>query len=216
MFRHITAGLAVAVGIGSMVYALEPVNDSSAAPDAPAITQTVQATESETKSPDEQLVDLKGKVDGLDEPLAAIKSTVDKLSKIKISGYAQFQVRSVVNYKDATDTAGTGKAYGTYKYAVGDFAGGKFGDRMGSVIQLRRARIKVAYESDLSQAVVQFDCVPFLPSTSTSNSVPLPGTVLTWKLITIATISAGSASRSRSPALIWALMPGFPVMQGRC
>ena len=161
MFRHITAGLAVAVGIGSMVYAQEPVNDSSAAPDAPAITQTVQATESETKSPEEQLAELKGKLDGLDEPLAATKSTVDKLSKIKISGYAQFQVRSAVNYKDATDTTGTGKSYGTYKFPVGDFAGGKFGDRMGSVIQLRRARIKVAYESDLSQAVVQFDCVPF-------------------------------------------------------
>ena len=161
MFRYISASLAAAVVTGSMVYAQEPAIDSSAAPDTPAITQAVQSPAPETKSPDEQLADLKGKVDGLDEPLAAMKSTVDKLSKIKMSGYAQFQVRSAVNYKDATDTTGTGKAYGTYKYAVGDFSGGKFGDRMGSVIQLRRARIKVAYESDLSQAVVQFDCVPF-------------------------------------------------------
>ena len=85
MFRYISAGLAVAVGIGSMVYAQEPLIDSSAAPAAPA-AQTVQVKQAapapapapEAKTPDEQLTELKGKVDGLDESYAETKSTVAK------------------------------------------------------------------------------------------------------------------------------------------
>jgi hypothetical protein len=108
-----------------------------------------------------RLTVLSGKIDGLNESYLDTKSTVDKLKKIKISGYVQAQVRAAVNYKDGTDTTGTGKAYGTYNYAVGDFAGGKLGDRIGSVFQIRRGRVKVAYESDLTQAVVQLDAIPF-------------------------------------------------------
>ena len=117
----------------------------------------------------DKIDNVKGAVDGLNESYLATKSTVDKLSKIKISGYTQFQFRTATDYKAATDTTGTGainsskkpNTPGTYLYPVGDFAGGKIGTGIGSLFQLRRARIKVAYETDLTQAVVQADFLPF-------------------------------------------------------
>lgn len=112
-------------------------------------------------SSDETLTNLKGEVDGINENYLATKSTVDKLAKIKISGYTQFQFRDALNYKDATDTTITKAKPGTYLYPVGDFSGGKFGQGVGTLEQLRRARIKVAYETDLSTAVLQLDCLPF-------------------------------------------------------
>jgi hypothetical protein len=168
MFRYLSAGLAAAVVIGSMVYAQEPASDSSAAPAAPA-AQTVQVKQEQapapdTKSSNEQLTELKGKVDGLDEPLAAMKSTVDKLAKIKFSGYAYAQFRYTPDFMAATDTTKTGKKGAderTYGYSIGDFAGGAFPTRESSQFQLREARLKASYETDLSMVVFQIDVAPF-------------------------------------------------------
>jgi|GEM_PF-24509 hypothetical protein len=114
-----------------------------------------------TASTEEKLSDLKGQVDGINESYLGTKATVDKLAKIKISGYTQFQIRTATNFKDATDTTINKAKPGTYLYPVGDFSGGKFSQGVGSVEQLRRARLKVAYETELTTAVLQLDCIPF-------------------------------------------------------
>jgi hypothetical protein len=133
----------------------------------------------------EHLTNLQGQVDGINESYLATKATADKLSKIKISGYTQFQVRAATGYKDAarqslTDTAGLRKSVGTgaFYYPVGNYAGGAFGTGVNSLIQLRRARVKVAYESDLSTGVIQFDCIPFTVSNVAGTSLTtVPDTI---------------------------------------
>ncbi|MBN2188463.1 MAG: hypothetical protein JW699_03335 [Chitinispirillaceae bacterium] len=117
------------------------------APEAPAITGEVQAPAPEASSADEQLAELKGKLDGLEESYLETKGTVGKLAKIKISGYLQAQMR----YADTAATAA---------FKIGDFAGGELPVRSQSLYQVRRGRVKVAYETSTSQFVVQLDCVP--------------------------------------------------------
>lgn len=77
------------------------------------------------------------------------------MKKIKVSGYLQAQVRV------ATDTLGNEKSDYTYFSAPGEFQGGKFPNGSRALFQVRRARIKIGYESDLTQMYVQFDCLPF-------------------------------------------------------
>jgi hypothetical protein len=146
------AGAAVVLSMTAVV-AQDMADTAAVASPEPVASELNQASE--------KIAGLSGKIDGLNESYLETKGTVDKLKKIKISGYVQAQVRAAVNYDDATDTAGSKEAYGTYQYFVGDFAGGKLGDRMESVFQIRRGRIKVVYETDLSQAVVQVDAIPF-------------------------------------------------------
>lgn len=70
---------------------------------------------------------------------------MDKLKKIKVSGVVQAQYR----FADTTDKS---------QALAGKFQGGEFpSPATNSVFSIRRARIKVAYETDLSQLVVQFD-----------------------------------------------------------
>lgn len=125
------------------------IADSAAANESPAVTGEEQAKEVE------------GKLDGLSESYLETKSTVDKLAKIKISGYLQTQLRMPTAYDDATDSSLTHSAFGRYQFKVGDFAGGAFSDRVSSALEVRRGRVKVAYETALSQHVAQFDIVPF-------------------------------------------------------
>jgi len=106
-------------------------------------------------------MELDGKLTGMEESYLETKSAVDKLKKIKVSGYLQAQFRTALNYEDATDTFVSHKTPGTYAYPVGDFAGGGFGTGIGSEFQIRRGRVKVAYEADITQAVFQIDIVPF-------------------------------------------------------
>lgn len=109
----------------------------------------------------EDMQNLKGKLAGLEESYLDTKSTVDKLKKIKVSGYIQAQMRV------ATDTSGLlTKTYGN-NYDIGEFQGGKFPAATKSVFQVRRARFKIAYESDLSQFAIQLDCLPF----TTGNAI---------------------------------------------
>jgi len=127
----------------------------------------VSPAAAQTDSINGRLATLKGEVDGLNESYLATKATVDKLAKVKISGYIQTQFRAATQYDDATDTTGTGAVSkkssdrGTYRYPVGDFAGGKFDTRVPNLFQIRRGRVKVAYETELTTGVLQLDVIPF-------------------------------------------------------
>lgn len=126
--------------------------------------EDTNSTQSENSSVDEKIEDLKGKVSGLEEDYLATKPTVEKLSKIKVSGYLQAQIRV------ATDTAGQLNSDYTNKYDIGEFQGGKFPSATNSVFQLRRARIKTAYETSLTQMVIQLDCLPFTTGSAVSST----------------------------------------------
>lgn len=90
------------------------------------------------------------KLQGFEESYLETKTAVDKLKKIKVSGYIQAQMRI------ATDTAGLKEG----KYKIGKFQGGEIPANARTAFQIRRGRFKIAYEADLSQMVVQLDCVP--------------------------------------------------------
>jgi hypothetical protein len=87
----------------------------------------------------EELAELRGQVEGMNETLLETKTTVDALKKIKISGYiqSQFQIAE-----------GDG---------IGTFAGGNFPSGVHSRFQVRRGRVKVNYDNDLTQYVLQID-----------------------------------------------------------
>lgn len=96
----------------------------------------------------EELENLKGKVDGLNESYLETKSTVDKLAKIKVSGYIQAQWQHA-------DSVG-----------VASFAGGNFPASTGTAagtdqrFQVRRGRLKTTYETPTSRYVLQIDVIP--------------------------------------------------------
>lgn len=87
----------------------------------------------------EQVSELKGALDGVNETLQTIVPALDALRKIKITGYiqSQFQVAD-----------GDG---------VGSFAGGNFPTGVHSRFLVRRGRVKVNYDNDLTQYVLQID-----------------------------------------------------------
>lgn len=78
-------------------------------------------------------------LDGIEETLAGIASTVDALKKLKVSGYIQAQYQTV-------QTAGASSV-----------AGGNFPANVRSRFMVRRGRIKFKYDNGLSQYVLQFD-----------------------------------------------------------
>ncbi len=132
-------------------------------------TSSINNTNQDTASSkitklEEKIGDLNGKIDGLQEDYLATKPTVEKLSKIKISGYLQTQI------KVAMDTTGQLNSDYSNKYDIGEFQGGKFPTATKSVFQVRRVRIKTAYETALTQMVVQLDCLPFTTGTAVSTS----------------------------------------------
>jgi hypothetical protein len=90
----------------------------------------------------QKMADVKEQVDGLNEQLLALTPVVDALKKIKITGYiqSQFQVAD-----------GDG---------VGSFAGGNFAAGVHSRYLVRRGRVKVNYDNDLTQYVLQIDVTP--------------------------------------------------------
>ncbi|MBI3194798.1 MAG: hypothetical protein HYZ34_10090 [Ignavibacteriae bacterium] len=83
--------------------------------------------------------EIQGALDGMNETMLEMKTTLDALKKIKVSGYiqAQFQI---------ADTAG-----------AKSLAGGDFPPFSDSRFQVRRGRVKVNYDNDLTQAVLQID-----------------------------------------------------------
>lgn len=90
-------------------------------------------------STDEKVSELKGQVEGINETLLEMKSTLDAIKKIKVSGYIQAQFQSAQNDN------------------VKSFAGGNFATFTHNRMIIRRGRIKFNYDNDLTNYVVQFD-----------------------------------------------------------
>ncbi|HAL56174.1 MAG TPA: hypothetical protein DCP63_06805 [Bacteroidetes bacterium] len=86
-----------------------------------------------------QFSNMKGQVEGLDEAMAEVKSTVDMLRRIKLSGYIQSQFQAA---------EGDG---------IGTFAGGNFPSGVHSRFQVRRGRLKMTYDNNLTTFVLQLD-----------------------------------------------------------
>lgn len=125
--------------------------------------EDTNSTSNNNSDVEEKIEDLKGKISGLEEDYLSTKPTVEKLSKIKISGYLQTQIRI------AADTTGQLNSDYTNKYDIGEFQGGKFPSATKTVFQVRRARIKTAYETSLTQMVIQLDCLPFSTGSAVSS-----------------------------------------------
>lgn len=85
------------------------------------------------------LEEIRGALEGTNETVSEIKTTIDALKKIKISGYIQTQ----------------------YQIAEGEgistFAGGSFPANVRDRFQIRRGRLKANYDNDLTQYVLQID-----------------------------------------------------------
>jgi hypothetical protein len=117
-----------------------------------AQTGDAQQAAAPADSSKEKLTALQGKVDGIEESYLADKAAVAKLSKIKVSGYIQAEWRM------ALDTASmTMDSTGKYLQKIGDFAGGAFPDGMLNNFLIRRGRLKIGYETDLTKSYIQFD-----------------------------------------------------------
>lgn len=99
-----------------------------------------EADENTSPNTDEKITELNGKVDGIHETVLELKSTLDALKKIKISGYVQTQFQSA-----EIDGAKTG------------FSGGDFAATLHNRFAVRRGRIKFNYDNDLTQYVLQLD-----------------------------------------------------------
>jgi len=83
--------------------------------------------------------ELKGQVEGMNETMLEMQSTLSALAKVKISGYVQAQFR-------------TGESDGQ-----ASFAGGSFPNGVHSQFMVRRGRLKVNYAAGLTQYVLQMD-----------------------------------------------------------
>lgn len=115
----------------------------SAAPAEP----TMESPVSGPSALEEELGSLKGQVEGLNESFLETKATVDKLSKIKLSGYIQPQWQ----YADSAGMA--------------SIAGGSFPAGTNQRFQVRRGRLKTTYETTTKSAltsryVLQIDVIP--------------------------------------------------------
>lgn len=104
----------------------------------------------------ERLSALEGKVTGLEESYLETKATVDKLAKLKISGYLQAQYRSAMD-GEAAQTDTNDVYTGVYNYAVGNYAGGTFAGNTDGLFQVRRGRFKLNYNTKYTDYVVQLD-----------------------------------------------------------
>ncbi len=116
----------------------ETTNSDSAATPSATQGQTVE----------EGLANVKGALDGLNETFLETKTTVDKLAKIKLSGYIQAQWQ----YADSV--------------GIQSVAGGNFPAKSATAVgsrerfMVRRGRLKTSYETPTSKYVLQLDAVP--------------------------------------------------------
>jgi hypothetical protein len=102
-------------------------------------TVSAYAQDTTTASTKEEIGELKGAVDGINETVLAMKTTLDALAKIKVSGYIQSQFQ-------LAEAAG-----------VSSFAGGDFAKGVRSRFLVRRGRFKLMYDNDLNQYVMEVD-----------------------------------------------------------
>jgi hypothetical protein len=93
----------------------------------------------DTTNVTEKVEELRGAFEGLNETVAEMKTTVDALKKIKLSGYIQAQHQTA---------EGEG---------ISSFSGGNFPAGVRDRFQVRRGRLKVNYDNDLTQYVLQID-----------------------------------------------------------
>jgi hypothetical protein len=127
---------------------------------APAVAAATPADSAKTAEQIEALQDklksLGATVHSGEEAFAEMKTTVDKLAKIKVSGYIQAQWQ----YADSmgiNSIAGGNFAKTTAPNPAGNFpAIGSSQERF----QLRRGRVKTTYDAGLSQYVLQIDVIP--------------------------------------------------------
>ncbi len=105
----------------------------------PAHGQTGAKRDISDSTSREAVGEMRGRIDGIDETLLDMKSTLDALKKIKISGYIQTQFQTA-------ETTG-----------ISSFAGGDFPKNVRSRLLVRRGRFKINYDNDLSQYVLEVD-----------------------------------------------------------
>lgn len=103
-------------------------------------SNNIYAQDSEVVALKEQVTELKGALEGLNESYLETKTTVDKLSKLKISGYIQSQYQ-VGETADGFDS----------------FSGGNFSANVKDRFLVRRGRVKFSYQAGLTQYVLQID-----------------------------------------------------------
>ncbi|MEK7263379.1 MAG: porin [Bacteroidota bacterium] len=111
--------------------------------------QPTHAQDTSNIATKEDIAEIKGAFDGMNETVTEMKNTLDILKKIKISGYIQAQ------YQIADTEALSSTALNTYP--IGNFAGGSFPTYVNSRFQLRRGRLKINYDNDVTQYVLQLD-----------------------------------------------------------
>lgn len=105
----------------------------------PVMVPAQQEDSVSDKAVQEQIDELKGASEGMNETLLEMKSTLDALKKIKLSGYIQSQYQ-------IADLNGTTSV-----------AGGNFAANSKSRFLVRRGRLKVAYDNTLTNYVLQID-----------------------------------------------------------
>ncbi|MFA7419413.1 MAG: hypothetical protein WCZ90_06990 [Melioribacteraceae bacterium] len=107
------------------------------------ILTKVSAQEDSTRAKSEELKakieELQGQVEGLNESYLETKATVDALKKIKLSGYIQTQFQSA-------EIDG-----------ISSFSGGNFSAGIHNRFLVRRGRLKVTYDNDITNYVLQID-----------------------------------------------------------
>ncbi len=111
----------------------------------------VKAQDTSLVATKEALGELKGAVDGINETMLEMKSTIDALKKIKVSGYIQSQFQATDGSGGWNNTATSGQN------SVGNFSGGSFPKDVASRFSVRRGRFKINYDNDLTQYVLEVD-----------------------------------------------------------
>jgi phosphate-selective porin len=103
------------------------------------LAASLRAQEANEPATKEEVAEVKGAVEGINETIQAMQPTLNALAKIKVSGYIQTQFQSA-------DSDG-----------VKGFSGGDFASGVHSRYLLRRGRVKFNYDNDLTQYVLQID-----------------------------------------------------------
>jgi hypothetical protein len=111
------------------------------------ITATLFSTaaRSQEVATKEDIAEIKGALEGINESVAEYRGYVDALRKIKITGYLQPQFR----YTDLMNRP----------YLIGTFSGGTFPANTKNLLQVRRGRLKANYDNGLTQFVIQIDAI---------------------------------------------------------
>lgn len=122
----------------------------STAQPADSTASKAKSGENETNqtpaSTEEQIANVKGEVDGLNESYLETKATVGALAKIKVSGYiqAQYMVADVKNGALSATYNVPGNAIGKTVYSREAFL-------------IKRGRLKTTYDAGLAQYVLELD-----------------------------------------------------------